>query len=69
MYLFVVKDQTGLFWCDLLNIVISVKDDSVGFYAQEETERLTGLKGLALFSIRERLTYLGRNIGVDSKRR
>lgn len=46
------------------NIVISVKDDGVGFNVEEKNMNKSG--GFGLFNIRERLDYVGGRLSIES---
>ncbi len=49
------------------NICINVIDDGIGFISPIENFTSNKAGGFGLFSIRERLTYLGGSIEIDSK--
>jgi PAS domain S-box-containing protein len=48
------------------NIRITVEDDGTGFYIPE-VNRLAGVKGFGLFSIRERLKHFGGSLQIQSE--
>jgi PAS domain S-box-containing protein len=49
------------------DIRVAVKDDGVGFDASENGLRWNGAKGFGLFSIRERLGYVGGHLEIESQ--
>jgi PAS domain S-box-containing protein len=49
------------------NIYINVIDDGVGFISGIENFTSNRIRGFGLFSIRERLSYLGGSLEIDSK--
>jgi signal transduction histidine kinase len=46
---------------------ITVEDDGVGFDASQLTANMRKNKGFGLFSIRERLSYIGGTIDIESE--
>ncbi len=48
---------------------ITVEDDGIGFDTSKAETKKNKVSGFGLFSIRERLRYIGGNLEIESKSR
>jgi PAS domain S-box-containing protein len=62
--------KTSIAWINIKReadtVIVTVKDDGIGFQVDDSTEAIMKNKGFGIFNIRNKIEYLGGGLTIDS---